>query len=46
MVPLRRRWWTGDGPSERPSELAVPLVKADEGELYLVSVTGRDVLST
>ncbi|MBX3263327.1 MAG: NifU family protein [Labilithrix sp.] len=25
------------------SELAVPLVKADGGELYLVSVTGEDV---
>jgi Fe-S cluster biogenesis protein NfuA len=25
------------------SELAVPLVKADGGELYLVSVTGDDV---
>lgn len=25
------------------SELAVPLVKADGGELYLVSITGEDV---
>ena len=28
---------------EALSELAVPLVKADGGELYLVSVTGEDV---